>query len=121
MARYINADAFATLLEMKQRCINPSLQLVRPQFREPSQTRFDAFQEVVDALDNFPTVSTSNMGPVHHGRWLKPLDRRMKSHSRCSKCCGLTLEVYDYCPHCGAKMDLNDDGGDVGANSALIQ
>lgn len=57
-------------------------------------------------IDNVPTIDAE---PVRHGHW--------KESSTCSVCgkravkkvifCDETLweDKYDYCPHCGAKMD----------------
>lgn len=62
-----------------------------------------------DDIDNMPTID-----PVRHGRWVdrcateqvKPWEGRYK----CTEC-GVCIDQlwYLYCPHCGARMDGDDD------------
>ena len=53
-------------------------------------------------LENQPAVDAA---PVRHGRWT---DRGSLS-CRCS-CCGCKSNAeYNYCPHCGARMDGGED------------
>lgn len=75
----------------------------------------DALDRVVEWMENFPAVDAV---PVVHGRWL--YDSGSGKHF-CSSCNEDALsfkkdtlwggDLYevcltDYCPHCGAKMDL---------------
>ena len=64
--------------------------------------------EGVKILNQFPAADVI---PVRHGRW------ELKRHKLfgnsydyvCSVCgCDYALAEYDYCPHCGAKMRLED-------------
>ena len=60
----------------------------------------------------------SDVVPVKHGRWLiKQLDNFRKCEVSCSNCGWVGIENYDsyndpsdfeYCPYCGAKMDLEN-------------
>ena len=57
----------------------------------------------------------SDAEPVRHGRWIKE-NIRAKSYLRlCTACrkisyfCGTGCS-YNYCPNCGAKMDLEVEG-----------
>ena len=64
---------------------------------------------LIDAVDNAPTVAE----PVRHGEW-ENVDRMCSAiFYRCS-CCKGVVDIsggmfednyYNYCPHCGAKMD----------------
>ena len=71
----------------------------------------EAKKSVIEALDLSPTVDAA---PVVHGRWIS----RMGSWatSRCSICRwkipyseDSDLGVLNYCPNCGAKMDLKGE------------
>lgn len=47
--------------------------------------------------------STSNVQEVKHGKWEKSLFAQ--DFFRCSECCAVWNRKFEYCPHCGAKMD----------------
>ena len=57
--------------------------------------------ELYDILEQMPTIEAE---PIRHGKWI--------GDDLCS-CCGNITEVYEeynarefeYCPHCGARMD----------------
>lgn len=55
--------------------------------------------DVVRYLETLPTVDAA---PVAHGRW-EILD--FAGYMRCSVCGQIMDGYYNYCPHCGAKMD----------------
>lgn len=56
-----------------------------------------------------PTVDVQE---VKHGKWKETVPTTPKSYRRiCSVCCGVAYMIgkkYSYCPHCGAKMDLEE-------------
>ena len=74
---------------------------------------FDAFD---DALQDAQTVDAV---PVVHGRWLTWEEQfpgrtpRKKSMLGvfCSTCHNHADNMSDYCPNCGAKMDLEEEHG----------
>lgn len=47
-----------------------------------------------------PTIDAM---PVFHGRWMD-----MKGFWMCSGCHKDTLNLFNYCPYCGAKMDKEE-------------
>ena len=53
---------------------------------------------VLAMIDNQPAA---NVAAVRHGKW----DSNGEFH-QCSVCTNFTSYAYDYCPYCGAKMDL---------------
>jgi hypothetical protein len=70
---------------------------------------FNAMRRIVRRNATFRTVE------VVHGRWEKEYDSYGIDRGwKCSCCKGsvyqMTFEPYEYCPHCGAKMngDWND-------------
>ena len=59
-------------------------------------------------------ISPADVAPVRHGRWLgwgKSGTPTYENYGTCSVC-GEDAEIYtehrNYCPNCGAKMDLED-------------
>lgn len=70
---------------------------------------------VIDVINKQPAA---DVAPVKHGKWIeKQLDNFRKYQVTCSNCGWVGIENYDsyndpsdfnYCPNCGAKMDLED-------------
>lgn len=90
--------------------------LAKAQFTGNFQDEYPTAQ--IHAL--IDTVPAEDVQPVVHGRWvgfpecLKYPNAYSDDHIVCSSCeeCFSVLdnctERFDYCPHCGAKMDLED-------------
>ena len=75
----------------------------------------DLFADGVDAVDvsDIDEAPTIEAEPVRHGRWV-----RKGQEIYCSECgeeSGYTWagasRYSDYCPNCGAKMDLEENDG----------
>lgn len=49
-------------------------------------------------------IMTEDVAPARHGRWMD-----MKGFWMCSECHKDTLNLFNYCPYCGAKMDGDAD------------
>ena len=65
-------------------------------------------------IESFPNA---DVAPVRHGRWISVPHKLARICSVCNrdepyKFADIDADVYDYCPHCGAKMDEkeNDNG-----------
>lgn len=62
---------------------------------------------VLDSIDAQPTIEAE---PVRHGRWLDN-----EFYMFCSVCgmqwyyCDNETQDFKFCPHCGCKMDGDDD------------
>ena len=56
---------------------------------------------IVETLEDLPSA---DVAPVRHGRWMD-----MKGFWMCSECHKDTLNLFNYCPYCGAKMDGDAD------------
>ena len=79
-------------------------------------SRTDRFFGVVFDINDAPTVDAV---PVVHGRWLTweeqfpgrtPRKKSMLGEF-CSTCHNHADNMSDYCPNCGAKMDLEEEHG----------
>ena len=60
--------------------------------------------------DALQTIPTADVAPVRHGYWVKE-KRDVLIHwhcSACKECFYLDKPNAEYCPHCGAKMDLKE-------------
>lgn len=62
---------------------------------------------VSDLRDAIPSVDAA---PVVHGRWIEKsyLLGTTRYCSECGENYGMPHGVFNYCPHCGAKMDGGD-------------
>ena len=91
MPRYIDADLI--LPEMESKLDMQELYL---------PVHFQGF--IVDE------IPTADVAPVRHGYWCKE-KRDVLIHwhcSACKECYYLDMPNAEYCPHCGAKMDLKE-------------
>ena len=62
-----------------------------------------------DAADCIRYMDAADVVTVRHGRWLGSKHKIFSNTYDyvCSKCgCDYALAEYNYCPNCGAKMDL---------------
>ena len=58
-------------------------------------------------------IPAADVAPVVHGRWVSVAGKRDRICSRCLrdepyKNADDDAEVFEFCPHCGAKMDGGD-------------
>lgn len=84
---------------------------------------------MLDSIDKQPTIDAA---PVRHGKWIRS-DSGETFCSECNRniphvecfdfypdCCAddedmgwdVEIERTNYCPNCGSRMDLEDDGND---------
>lgn len=70
------------------------------------------FSDMISAYD-VVMLPASDVAPVRHGRWEK--QNGLYSCSECGKTCPYDVQAdvieywaCNYCPECGAKMDLED-------------
>ena len=59
-------------------------------------------------------MKAADVAPVRNGRWEKVAWWQHQNRYECNECslCGCRVKpkfTYNYCPHCGAKMDLPDE------------
>ena len=80
------------------------------------------FSDMISAYD-VVMLPAADVAPVRHGRWEK--QSGLYSCSECGKTCPYDVQadvieywVCNYCPDCGAKMDL-EGGEDNNANKEI--
>lgn len=95
--RLIDADTLYDKAEERYKCASAPYRKI--------------YRGFVDDVADAPTVDAA---PVVHGRWETHL---LPLAWKCSVCgfnnsfrSGRTTEYLNYCPNCGAKMDLPEDG-----------
>ena len=95
MAEYIERKDLLELYRMDDPILNENGHVPLPVIR----------QNIID-------IPAADVAPVWHGRWI--LEREPDGKPYCFHCSvcdddfhyiGITV-AYDYCPYCGAKMDL---------------
>ena len=76
-----------------------------------SQKYFSSFHKgYVQAIEDLADIPAAKVVPVRHGYWVKE-KRDVLIHwhcSACKECFYLDEPNAEYCPHCGAKMDLKE-------------
>ena len=95
MPRYINKDIL--LHKLQERCDKLSEQYGT----EDDYTR--GYGAAIDAIDIIALKETADVQEVRHGRWEKSLFAQ--DFFRCSLCSAVWNRKFEYCPHCGARMD----------------
>ena len=76
-----------------------------------SQKYFSSFHKgYVQAIEDLADIPAAKVSPARHGYWVKE-KRDVLIHwhcSACKECYYLDMPNAEYCPHCGAKMDLKE-------------
>lgn len=70
-----------------------------------------AFQDAILIIDDLPSA---DVAPVVHASWIKNIDD-YENTCECSECSYTPygpLDMTNYCPHCGARMDAKEDTAD---------
>lgn len=110
MDEYIKREAAIAIIEEKQKELCPVGRYGRGYVYGSDREKYDAWDEIIDALENIPSA---DVVPVVHGRWVSVAGKRDRICSRCLsnepyKNADDDAEVFEFCPHCGAKMDGGD-------------
>ncbi len=108
MDEYIGRDAAIAIIEEKQKELCPVGRYGRGYVYGSDREKYDAWDEIIDALENVPTA---DVAPVVHGRWVTHYRSGTPvAEGYVSTCCDMwNNRKGDYCPHCGAKMDGGAD------------
>ena len=100
MVEYINREAIMKFPIRKDHCD-----------KEHANGHFiNGIESVLEYVENLPLA---DVAPVRHGQWEK--QNGLYSCSECGMTCPYDVQAdvieywaCNYCPNCGAKMDLND-------------
>lgn len=60
----------------------------------------------IDVKD-IESLEPADVVQVVHGRWI---DADFCGQYECSECGNNAVDLYDFCPNCGAKMDGDENG-----------
>ena len=70
-------------------------------------------QAITDSEDGVPCDHLIEVAPVRHGRWISKNHHGYEWTFVCSNCDYVDgypfNDRHNYCPNCGAKMDLSDE------------
>lgn len=112
MAEFIKTEAAIAIIEEKQKELCPVGRYGRSYVYGSDREKYDAWDEIIDALENIPSA---DVAPVVHGEWLRADDDwNSLTTIQCSLCSeewcfetddDVSLLNYKYCPNCGARMD----------------
>ena len=119
MTEYIEREAATAVIEEKQKELCPLGMYSRHAVYGSDREKFDAWQEIIDALESIPAA---DVRPVVRGKWILYKDRDSTGKFEyvqwsCSACKSnvrtgqprfdSTLRErprFNYCPNCGADM-----------------
>lgn len=96
MTEYIEREAFHRMMVGLQRYVWED--------QETGKTHFAVSSD--DVNFGIKMLPTADVAPVRHGRWIPFHSEAAGAIQYCSVCEIGFPEKTDYCPHCGAKMDL---------------
>lgn len=72
----------------------------------------EARPECISAKEAVYSVKLADVAPVVHGRWKVVYNSVGKQEGQCTHCgknSGILITKKSYCPHCGAKMDEEEE------------
>lgn len=96
MSRYKNTDKIISLLNDEiEACGNPDSD------NEP--IAYGTKLGLLSAKAFIETAETADVQEVRHGKWERSIFAQ--DFHRCSCCSAVWNREFEYCPHCGAKMD----------------
>ena len=91
----------------RKRVLDTKSTLPYPNNLNPAYTRYlaqmDERTKMRHMLADAPTVDAV---PVRRGKWID--DHRKGAWNYCSVCGEQAIDLYDYCPNCGARMEESD-------------
>lgn len=98
--RLINADDLEINFRM----------LAEDTWNKSTQTTWaNAYEEAADMVEGFPTADVPD---TNVGKWntsIYMINGHKISVSLCSKCGKGSVDEYAYCPHCGKKMEREEE------------
>lgn len=114
MDEYIKLEDATAIIEEKQKELCPVGRYGRGYVYGTEREKYDAWEEILDALENLPAA---DVAPVVHGHWIEKKSA-VGRYFECSNCGAHenkhTAIKGRFCWGCGAKMDesMPKDGAD---------
>lgn len=68
-----------------------------------SKTASTIYDQMMYDIEHVPAA---DVAPVKHGKWEPSI--YANDFWRCSNCSSVWNRRFEYCPHCGSKMDLEE-------------
>ena len=107
MVEFIDREKAISIIEDMQKALLPVGRYGRNYIYGSEREKYDAWDEIIEALERIPEA---DVAPVVHGKWEYKEEWGRHVTYTCS-ICGQTLTTKhgrngNYCPNCGAKMDL---------------
>lgn len=109
MAEYIKLEDAIAIIEEKQKELCPAGRYGRGYVYGSDREKYDAWDEIIDALENIPSA---DVAPVVHSHWEHKIRDDGENIGICHNCkypVDWFWEQAKYCPDCGAKMDGGTD------------
>lgn len=104
---YIKRDLVIEMLEEKQRAICPVGRYGRGYVYGRDRDEYDAIESDIDAVQNIPSA---DVRPVVKAQWALFGRRGIYGVMyECSACHAKYDGRTNFCPNCGAKMDLQEE------------
>jgi hypothetical protein len=99
--RLIDADALRKRMFSYYKCVNENSS--KEYYRGETLMNYEVADLIEDCIDEAPTVDAVELV---HGRWEDVSLRFTQVKEKCTVCGGIVYaHGFNYCPHCGAKMD----------------
>ena len=100
-------ESIAVFIAAKE--VKQKLMAVKKWFDGPVRTEQDKLAQAVVkmCIDEIDKIKPADAATVVHGRWISIGGNRYTRISQCSNCCAKYDFMSNYCPNCGAKMDLD--------------
>lgn len=109
MGNLIDRDDIVEIIESKQKELCPYGRFSRHSIYGTAREKFDDWQEILDLIDSIPTIDAKLLA---HGKWkFDHMTGEIAHYASCSVCGKMRFwnsidDYFDYCPDCGAKMDV---------------
>lgn len=86
-----------------------AIEAIYQALRKPSNS--ELFMRISNAIKELPPAQ--GWTPVRHGKWISVPNKKARICSTCEsdepyKFADEDANVFDYCPHCGTKMDAKE-------------
>ena len=104
MDEFIKREAAVAIIEEKQKELCPVGRYGRGYVYGSDMEKYDAWDEIVDALENIPAA---DVAPVMHAQWIEDASGIIIC-PKCKRGYNLIAKFTNYCPNCRAKMDGGD-------------